>query len=364
MINLTEVGAHVDAAGNVRFGSTCRKSRPPKGYSVVVRVIHELDQFTPRSPARLPPAIRRGPRPRPLVRDDPRPTLGGPVGTSGRPAAIYTATGCCASRAGSRTLSRRSSPTVRPAPPGEARRLRPARPAHPARPSPSPTRIPRTRPGRPRGLRAAGRGVLLHLRRGRERLDTCRAWASTAGTHARHAVPQIFDWGYGRCTSSPRKTTGAARGAQAPGRCVPCRGMAVILDVVYQHVSEDFAYCRVYRDSAEAGPMGAFRTATRPVFHLPGLPVRPGLRPPTTATGWRSTTSTASATTREGLLQRSARPDYANVAFQTYQDSLTITRFDDPAGYRRIIQCAEFIDGHPRSSSGRHIPTAPGRTTS
>src|SRR5258708_7797244 len=50
MINLSEVGAHVDVAGNLRFCGFLPGITAGKGYSLEVRIIHELDQFTPEIP--------------------------------------------------------------------------------------------------------------------------------------------------------------------------------------------------------------------------------------------------------------------------------------------------------------------------
>src|SRR5437870_4565261 len=52
MIDLTEVGAHIDSGANVRFGLYLPEITAAKGYAVVVRVIHELDQFAPEIPPR------------------------------------------------------------------------------------------------------------------------------------------------------------------------------------------------------------------------------------------------------------------------------------------------------------------------
>ena len=52
MIDLNEVGAHIDGAGNVRFGVYLPQITAAKGYAVVARVIHEADQFTPEVPPR------------------------------------------------------------------------------------------------------------------------------------------------------------------------------------------------------------------------------------------------------------------------------------------------------------------------
>src|ERR1700730_11243438 len=54
MINLSEVGVHVDTAGGltVRFGIYLPNITAAKGYAVVVRIIHEKDQFTIEIPAK------------------------------------------------------------------------------------------------------------------------------------------------------------------------------------------------------------------------------------------------------------------------------------------------------------------------
>jgi maltooligosyltrehalose trehalohydrolase len=54
MINLDEVGAHVDVVGqlSVRFGIYLPAITVAKGYQLIVRVIHEQDQFVIEIPAK------------------------------------------------------------------------------------------------------------------------------------------------------------------------------------------------------------------------------------------------------------------------------------------------------------------------
>ena len=54
MIDLDEVGAHVDVAGRlvVRFGIYLPDITAAKGYQLVARVIHEKDQFAIEIPAK------------------------------------------------------------------------------------------------------------------------------------------------------------------------------------------------------------------------------------------------------------------------------------------------------------------------
>ena len=50
MIDLNEVGSHVRFAREGPFRTYLPEITAAKGYSVVVRIIHELDQFTPEIP--------------------------------------------------------------------------------------------------------------------------------------------------------------------------------------------------------------------------------------------------------------------------------------------------------------------------
>src|SRR5262249_56051515 len=71
--------------------------------------------------------------------------------------------------------------------------------------------------------------------------------------------PQVFDWGYGPLHFfAPEDRWGGPNGLKRLVNACHARGMAVILDVGYQHCSADFAYVQVYRDSGERGPMGNF----------------------------------------------------------------------------------------------------------
>jgi len=73
------------------------------------------------------------------------------------------------------------------------------------------------------------------------------------------SVPQIFDWGYGPLHFfAPEDRWGGLDGFKRLVDACHSKGIAVILDVVYQHVSADFAYDLVYQNSHEVGPMGTF----------------------------------------------------------------------------------------------------------
>ena len=93
--------------------------------------------------------------------------------------------------------------------------------------------------------------------------------------------PQVFDWGYGPLHFfAPEDRWGGADGLKRLVKGAHSRNIAVILDVVYQHCSADFAYVKVYRDSGETGPMGDFPDGPfGPQFTFERPPVHPGILP-------------------------------------------------------------------------------------
>jgi hypothetical protein len=73
------------------------------------------------------------------------------------------------------------------------------------------------------------------------------------------AVPEVFDWGYGPLHFlAPEDRWGKVADLKYLVNACHQKGIAVILDVVYQHVDADFAYNRIYKGSGETGPMGSF----------------------------------------------------------------------------------------------------------
>jgi 1,4-alpha-glucan branching enzyme len=355
MIDLTEVGAHVDATGNVTFGVYLPEITAAKGYAVIVRVIHEMDQFTPE----IPPQDF-------LLQFDsthelglwsatiPLPTLGGGEGHFGAPGQYLYRYRLLRQQGGQQKVvtSFFTDPFAREAGPAKLAAFTLDDPATPSTPfafTDASFQVP-----------ALDDLVVYELQVGEfystfegvvERLD----YLQGLGVNCLElmpvtAVPQVFDWGYGPLHFfAPEDTWGGPDGLKKLVNACHVRGMAVILDVVYQHVSEDFAYCRVYRDSGESGPMGPFPNGDfGPVFTYQGHPftqeyMRVANRHWLTeyhVDGFRYDNV-------KGFFSGPLGADYANVAFQTYQDCLTITRFTDPGGFRRVIQCAEFIDEHP-----------------
>ncbi len=160
-----------------------------------------------------------------------------------------------------------------------------------------------------------------------------------------------FDWGYGPLHYfSPSAHFGGSDGLKRLVDACHARGMAVILDVVYQHVDPSFPYNLVYQDVASTpgapavaspmiGTMGPFGpecdfslTFTQDYlqasnrmwlveYHVDGF------RYDEVTDYYFSPTDTA----------------YAKLAYDTYQFSLGIDRFRHPGSYSRIIQCAEAL---------------------
>jgi maltooligosyltrehalose trehalohydrolase len=165
-----------------------------------------------------------------------------------------------------------------------------------------------------------------------------------------------FDWGYGPLHYfAPSSHTGGPDGLRRLVDACHRNNMAVILDVVYQHVDPGFAYNQVYGDvnatmgaprvsSPMIGAMGPFgpqcdfsQVFTQQYFaasnrqwldeyHVDGF------RYDEVTDLYVSPTDTA----------------YAMLAYETYRYSLGIPRFlPDPQGYSRIIQCAEALSRAP-----------------
>lgn len=161
-----------------------------------------------------------------------------------------------------------------------------------------------------------------------------------------------FDWGYGPLHYfAPHSSFGGGAGLMALIDACHEQGVAVILDVVYQHVDEAFAYNRVYKDvnatqgappvqspmiggSGQFGPTIDFSKSFAQEYvqlanqswlneyHVDGF------RYDEVTDLYQSPTDTA----------------YAMLAYETYLYSRSIARFGcAPGTYSRLIQCAEAL---------------------
>jgi len=170
------------------------------------------------------------------------------------------------------------------------------------------------------------------------------------------SVKLDFDWGYGPLHYfAPNARFGGGDGLRRLVNACHAVNMAVILDVVYQHVDPSFPYQLVYQavnhqpgaprvpnpmigadglfgpqsDFSKPFTQDYFATANRmwlDDYHVDGF------RYDEVSDFYFSPTDTA----------------YAKIVYDTYQHSLPIARFvRDPASYSRIIQCAEALS-NPR----------------
>ena len=165
-----------------------------------------------------------------------------------------------------------------------------------------------------------------------------------------------FDWGYGPLHYfSPNARFGGPRGLRLLVDACHQAGVAVILDVVYQHVDWNFAYCQVYRDlaaingaPAPASPMidgdGDFGPqidfsrsfaqdyiSTANQYWLDQYHVD----------GFRYDEVTDIYNNQKGPKYPA---QYRDLVAGTYRYSMTLPRFKaGPGSYSRIIQCAEAL---------------------
>jgi maltooligosyltrehalose trehalohydrolase len=171
-----------------------------------------------------------------------------------------------------------------------------------------------------------------------------------------------FDWGYGPINYfAPAARFGGAAGLQALVDACHAANIAVILDVVYQHVDKPFAYYRVYADIAKVP--GAPQVTSPMIKGLgdfgPTIDYTQTFSQDYVATcnqywldtyhvdGFRydEVTDLYSDSQTGGP----AGTSYALLAYSTYLHSLTIPRFlsGGADSYSRIIQCAEALSLAP-----------------
>jgi len=162
------------------------------------------------------------------------------------------------------------------------------------------------------------------------------------------SVQLDFDWGYGPLHYfAPNQRCGGGEGLKRLVNECHKAGMAVILDVVYQHVHPTFPYKLVYGDANVQSPMigkdGPFgpqsdfsKTFTQQYFHAANLHWLNEFH----VDGFRYDEVSDFYDGPKGVA-------YAKLVFDTYQDSLPIARFQGPGGFSRIIQCAEDLS-NPR----------------
>jgi len=166
------------------------------------------------------------------------------------------------------------------------------------------------------------------------------------------SVKLDFDWGYGPLHYfAPNARFGGVDGLKRLVDACHAVGMAVILDVVYQHVDPMFAYKLVYDDvnntpgAAKApspmigasGPFGPQSDFSQPFTQEYFLTSNRLWLDEYHVDGFRYDEVT-------DLYTGPTDDAYAKLAYDTYQYSLGIERFQQGSGsYSRIIQCAEAL---------------------
>jgi len=161
-------------------------------------------------------------------------------------------------------------------------------------------------------------------------------------------VKEDAEWGYTPIAYfAPDDRYGGLEGLRRLVDACHARGIAVILDAVYAHAHPEFPYNLVYEATGLPNPMMGY-------FVGEFFQGRPG-------------TDYNKAFTREyfqqlnrywldelhldgfrydyvpGMWESPVGPGYAQLTYETYQYSKGISRFQDAAGYSRIIQCAEHL---------------------
>lgn len=164
-----------------------------------------------------------------------------------------------------------------------------------------------------------------------------------------------FDWGYGPVYHfSPHPRFGGTDGLKRLVDAAHARGMAIILDVVYEHVDTSFAYYGVYNDIANT--VGPIHPAS-PLIN--GWNVW-GFGPACDFTQSFTRDFFAAASQHwldeyhvdgfrfdevTDLYVGARAAGYADLAERIYNHSLTLPRFQQGSdSYSRIIQCAEALD--------------------
>ncbi len=166
------------------------------------------------------------------------------------------------------------------------------------------------------------------------------------------SVKLDFDWGYGPLHYfAPYARMGGPDGLKTLVDACHSVGVAVILDVVYQHVDPSFPYKLVYDDVSQVagaphpptpivsgeGPFGPTVDFSQTFAQEYFQAVNNYWLDEYHVDGFRYDEVT-------DLYQSPTDTGYAKLAYETYLHSLTIPRFmPDPNSYSRIIGCAEAL---------------------
>lgn len=160
-------------------------------------------------------------------------------------------------------------------------------------------------------------------------------------------VKEDVEWGYTPLGYfAPDERIGGVPGLKRLVDACHARGIAVILDSVYAHAHPEFAYNLVYEASGEPNPMmGAFEGE---FFSRPGADYSKAF----TRDYFKKLNAYLLSEFHvdgfrydyvPGMYDGPLGQGYAQLVFETYQGSRTITRFQASGGRNKIIQCAEHL---------------------
>lgn len=347
MLDLQEVGAHVQVCAGtytVRFGIYL-PGITDADYSVIARVIHANDQFTPEIPTTDVPLQWRGGEwdlwsaEVPLVPAGPPSSFGEPGRYLYRYQLKRGADVVCgwfadpfARDAGSGRLSAFVTPCLLPGVVWSDSQYR--------TPAISDMVVYELQV---REFNETFDGVV-------ERLD----YLLGLGVNALELMPifevkPVFDWGYTPLHYlAPDDRCGGPDGLKRLVDACHRRGIAVVLDVVYEHVDGDFAYNKVYSNAGVPSPMigsfceGIFGTQTdfgKPFTREYFRAVNAWWLDEYHVDGFRYDYVA-------GFFDGPTGAGYADLVYNTYLCSLDASRFprfQTAAGFSQIVQCAEHL---------------------
>ncbi len=359
-INLAEVGAFASAAAggfHVRFGLYLPGVRASDGFDVVVRIIHSADRFDPTIQPQDTPLAWNAGHPLDLwTATVPIPTVAGSH-FGGEGTYLYRFQLWWTPPGGARRLVTRwfTDPFARETDIGELSAVRLSQTQAQFAWTDSTYETPEL-----------ADLIVYELHIGQfndafagvaERL----VYLQSLGVNCLELMPVTspkhdFDWGYGPLHYfAPSEHFGGPDALRSLIDQCHAANIAVILDVVYQHVDPDFAYKRVYADIA--GTPGAPRIQS-PMIGVDG-PFGPQID--FSRTFAQDYVATANRHWLDEYHVDGFRYDevtdlysgptdtaYAKLAYDTYRYSLALPRFvPDPVGYSRLIQCTEALGRAP-----------------
>jgi len=164
-----------------------------------------------------------------------------------------------------------------------------------------------------------------------------------------------FDWGYGPLHYfAPATRYGGGAGLKQLVNAAHAQGIAVILDVVYEHVDTMFAYYNVYNSLASTAGAPNPPNPMMDGWNIYGFGPKPDFTVDFTLDFFESANRQwldeyhVDGFRYDEVTDLYVPPmdaGYRTLVEETYKHSLTLARFQGASGgYSRIVQCAEALD--------------------